>query len=326
MRLTVLYHDNCFDGVASAAIFSRFYRERINRSAEFKYTGLMHRAGRLFNEDQFDGDENAIVDFKYSSSPRLTWWFDHHQSAFLTKEDELHFRGDRSGKKFLDPSFKSCTKFIAKVCSDRFGFDAQPMAELVEWADIIDGAQYPDAKTAVEMEAPALKILLVVETARDKNLIQGLITQMQEEPLEQIAVSAEIRERFESKYRQHLESLEIIKGVALCEDGVTYFDVSGHEMEGYNKFIPYYLFPEAQYNVGVSLSSHRAKVSVGSNPWSPKPRKHNLAQICERYGGGGHAAVAAISFGPDQLELARKVADEIVSELRSEPTVSGTKI
>jgi len=26
----------------------------------------------------------------------------------------------------------------------------------------------------------------------------------------------------------------------------------------------------------------------------------NLAQVCERYGGGGHARVGAISFPPDQ--------------------------
>ncbi len=35
------------------------------------------------------------------------------------------------------------------------------------------------------------------------------------------------------------------------------------------RFIPYYLFPQATYCVGVSLSSFRAKISVGSNPWSP---------------------------------------------------------
>ena len=33
------------------------------------------------------GAENAIVDFKYSPSPHVTWWFDHHLSAFLTPED-----------------------------------------------------------------------------------------------------------------------------------------------------------------------------------------------------------------------------------------------
>jgi nanoRNase/pAp phosphatase (c-di-AMP/oligoRNAs hydrolase) len=42
----------------------------------------------------------------------------------------------------------------------------------------------------------------------------------------------------------------------------------------------------------------------------------NLAAICERYGGGGHARVGAISFSPDQAEQARQAAAVIVAELR----------
>jgi nanoRNase/pAp phosphatase (c-di-AMP/oligoRNAs hydrolase) len=43
----------------------------------------------------------------------------------------------------------------------------------------------------------------------------------------------------------------------------------------------------------------------------------NLAAICERYGGGGHARVGAISFPPDQADKARVAAAEIVAELRA---------
>jgi nanoRNase/pAp phosphatase (c-di-AMP/oligoRNAs hydrolase) len=43
----------------------------------------------------------------------------------------------------------------------------------------------------------------------------------------------------------------------------------------------------------------------------------NLAEVCERYGGGGHARVGAISFPPDQAEQARVAAAEIVAELRA---------
>jgi nanoRNase/pAp phosphatase (c-di-AMP/oligoRNAs hydrolase) len=43
----------------------------------------------------------------------------------------------------------------------------------------------------------------------------------------------------------------------------------------------------------------------------------NLARVCERYGGGGHARVGAISFEPDKAENARKAALEIVQELRA---------
>ena len=127
MKLRLLYHGHCFDGVASAATFTRFYKDRIHRDAEVAYKGLLHRPGNLFDMTMFDGDENAIVDFKYAASEKLTWWFDHHQSAFLTPEDEAHFHADTSGKKFLDATKKSCTEFIAEITSERFGFDTTPL-------------------------------------------------------------------------------------------------------------------------------------------------------------------------------------------------------
>ena len=101
------------------------------------------------------------------------------------------------------------------------------------------------------------------------------------------------------------------------KDGTLFFDVTDLEMEGYNKFVPYYLHPDSIYSVGLSKSSFRVKVSVGSNPWAPSEPVVNLAKICERYGGGGHARVGAISFDVSQHEAAHKAAKEIVEELRA---------
>jgi hypothetical protein len=116
---------------------------------------------------------------------------------------------------------------------------------------------------------------------------------------------------------RHLESIEVLRGRAECKQGTVFFDISDRQLEGYNKFIPYYLFPECIYSVGLSRSSFRTKVAVGSNPWTEAEDLVNLAVICERYGGGGHARVGAISFPPDQLERAQKAALEIVEELRA---------
>jgi oligoribonuclease NrnB/cAMP/cGMP phosphodiesterase (DHH superfamily) len=91
MKLRILYHGNCFDGVSSAAVFTKFYRATVDPNAEIAYTPTMHQANNAFDRAQLDGDQNAIVDFKYCPDERLTWWFDHHQSAFLSKEDEQHF-------------------------------------------------------------------------------------------------------------------------------------------------------------------------------------------------------------------------------------------
>src|SRR5579872_757889 len=313
----VLYHDHCFDGAASAAYFSRFIAGAIHPDAEFRYTGMAHKASQMFDPALFDGDENAIVDFKYSSDPRLTWWFDHHQSAFLTAEDAEHFRQDTSGRKMYDPSFKSCTLFICTVAQRQWGFSAPDLQDLVHWANIIDGAQYADAKTAVELGTPAMKLTLVIEGSKGSGMVQKIIHWMRHRTLDQIVAEPEVQTLFDVLYKRHLASVDMIRSRARQENGVVYFDLTGYDLEGYNKFIPYYLFPDSTYTVSVSPSSFRTKVSVGSNPWATEDPKHNLASICERYGGGGHPRVGAISFEPGALDKARAVAAEIRDELKS---------
>jgi nanoRNase/pAp phosphatase (c-di-AMP/oligoRNAs hydrolase) len=69
--------------------------------------------------------------------------------------------------------------------------------------------------------------------------------------------------------------------------------------------------------VALTRAPQRTKISVGSNPWAPRPRTHNIATLCERYGGGGHAVVGAISFAPNEVEKARVALGEIVAELKT---------
>src|SRR5437016_9421792 len=316
MKLRVLYHGHCFDGVASAATFTRFYLERINPNAQVNYAGLLHRPGNLlFEGDIFDGDENAIVDFKYSPSEKLTWWFDHHQSAFLTLSDEAHFRADHSGQKFLDASRKSCTEFIADVAETEFGFDAEPLRDLIHWAHVIDGALYDSAAQCVELKEPALQLMQVIEGEPDEKFIERIIRDLTHRPLAEVTTSAEVRRRFQPILELHRETLEAIRRKATYDKGVVQFDLVDEGYEGFNKFIPYYLFPDASYTVALTRAPQRTKISVGSNPWAQRPRRHNIATICERYGGGGHAVVGAISFAPDEVEKGRAVMREIVAEL-----------
>ena len=329
-RVRVFYHDKCFDGASSAAVFSRFYRERIRGDAEFIFSGLVHRAGALFDESKFDGDENVIVDFKYSASPKITWWFDHHESAFLTPADAGHYRRDiaergSAAHKYYDPDFRSCTKFLATVASRDFGFDQQPVAELVQWADVIDGALYPDAESAVEMREPAMKLTMIIEAVQEPAFTARLIPLLATRSLADVLAEPFVAEQLAPLLERHRQSMELLRERAQCKDRVVHFDITDRQMEGYNKFIPYYLHPECVYSVGLSKSSFRTKVSVGSNPWTTVPHEQlvNLAKICERYGGGGHARGGAISFEPNQSEQARKAAGEIVDELRASSRAAG---
>jgi hypothetical protein len=317
VRLKVLYHDNCFDGATSASLFARFYRDCIRSDVEITFVGMTHKLGDAFPPGAFDADENACVDFRYSSSPGLTWWFDHHESAFPSPEDEAHFRADQSGRKFYNPRARSCSKFLAETCHSHFRWNSARFDELVRWADIIDGAQFPDARTAVELREPALQLMTWVEHNHDVALKRRFIEELTTRSLAEIAASSYVQEPLAPLLEQHRRAIDMVKQHARMVDGVVEYDISDSDIEAMNKFIIYYLFPECRYSVGVSRSRTRSKVSVGSNPWSGVPRTHNLATICGRYGGGGHPVVGAISMPPTAIDEARRIAREIAGELRT---------
>jgi len=317
-RVRLCFHDRCFDGTASAALFYRFYRERFDPAAEFGFTGMTHKAAQPWEPGLFDGDENAIVDFKFSNSPRVTWWFDHHQSAFLTAADAEQFRKHPGPHMFYDPTYKSCTKFIATVANEKFGFDISPLAELIHWGDIIDGAQYASPEAAVEMVEPATQLALVIEAAPENGLPARIIPELAYRPLAEMVQLPLVAQHLGPLLKRHRDSIEILRQRCESRDGVVFFDVADLDLEGYNKFIPYLLHPESVYSVSVSASPVRAKVSLGTNPWNQAHADANLASLAEQYGGGGHQRVSAISFDPSDLPRARDVAATLTALLRKE--------
>ena len=173
------------------------------------------------------------------------------------------------------------------------------------------------AAQCVELKEPALQLMQVIEGEPDEHFIERIIRDLTQKPLAEVATSAEVRARFQPILELHRETLEAIRRKAIYAKGVVQFDLVDEGYEGFNKFIPYYLFPETTYSVALTRAPQRTKISVGSNPWAQRPRRHNIATICERYGGGGHAVVGAISFAPDEVDKGRAVMREIVAELSS---------
>jgi len=146
--------------------------------------------------------------------------------------------------------------------------------------------------------------------------MRRIIADMQRLGLGELVRQPYVADAFAPLMEKHRKAIELVRGKALCEAGVVAFDVADDELDSINKFISYYLYPDARYTVWVGRSPYRAKVSIGSNPWRPETRRHDLSKIAERYGGGGHPVVAAITFKADELERARAAAREILSELR----------
>ena len=84
--LKVFFHDACFDGTTSAALFAAFYRQVIDKDVELRPVGMIHRDGNPFEGVPLDADDHACVDFRFCADTRMRWWFDHHPTAFQPAE------------------------------------------------------------------------------------------------------------------------------------------------------------------------------------------------------------------------------------------------
>jgi hypothetical protein len=317
--VTVGYHGHCFDGMCSAAAVTRLLRAVEPGPLRFRYQGLDHQpGGSHVPESALDGDLNVVVDFRYAASERLSWWFDHHVSGIVGDDERAHFEADTSGRKFFDPTYSSCCKLIADIARERFQVDFDAMAQTVRWADIIDAARFDDAKMAVELKEPALQLMSVIEAhGNDRFLVPRIEALADGAPLDDIASASEVRMLFEPLQREHEAMVDTVRTQAKLEGGVVFFDLAATGRERFNKFVPYYLFPESRYAVAVSAGHQRTKVSVGSNPWARVPRTHDIASLCAKYGGGGHPVVGAVSLAAGEIDRAREIANEIVAALRS---------
>jgi hypothetical protein len=323
MIFRVLHHNNCFDGACSAALFSKFHQDCIGGVDGYEFCGLAHQPGGTMSDEIFGPGQNAIVDFKYSMSPKLTWWFDHHESAFLTPEMRVDFEQgqltERANRRFFDPTYISCAGLVADVGREKFGWDTTGLEDLLYWANIIDGARFASPEAAVEMREPAMKIALVIENAEDPEFIPRIIPMLTAMSFEDLIEQPFVQERIAPLWVKHQATKELMRERARFKDGVVYVEILDRETEALNKFVPYYFYPEATYTVAVTRSKARTKVSVGTNPWTTRTPDElvNLSDVCGRYGGGGHARVGAISLHADEAEKGREIALEIVADLRA---------
>ena len=319
LRRVIAYHGRCFDGALSAALATALLDTVDGPAAATRYRPLAHQQGRGYDARLLSGDRNAVVDFKYSTSSKLHWWFDHHKSGFRTPAQRKHFEARQSPHMFFAPEYTSCSQLIFDVARDRFQVDLGRFAATLKWADLIDSARFESAAQAVELTEPALQLMTYIEAAGNDE-VEALIPRFGVETLAAIVASEPVHAAFGRMYAEHLRNIDRVRAAARLQDRVLVTDLTATPLEGINKFIGFYLFPDAVYSVAVIAGPHRAKVAVGTNPWRAAERRHDIAALCEPYGGGGHAAVGAVTLPAGQTAEALRVAREIAQQLaRSTP-------
>lgn len=302
-------------------MFTRLLRHVYSgETLSFSYRSMSYGPGSSgVDPSILDGHDNAILDYRFSTSPQLTWYFDHHVSAFPSEADRVTYaegaRENAARKMFHDGAYGSCTKLIADIGAARFGLNVSGDADLIRWADMIDSAAFPSAEMAVARAEPVLHLMAVVEQGGDDRFLQTMVPRLLEEPLEEVARGADIHEKYAPLAAAHDAFVTLIREHAKVRGHVVVVDLSAASTDMAAKFVTYALWPESAYSVLLTRSPSKCKISIGYNPWSSIARTHNIAAICERHGGGGHPVVGAISLPANQAERARELMNEIVSEL-----------
>ena len=323
-RVVVVTHGHCFDGLASAVMFTHLLRHIQGSSLEFRY----HAAGYGPGQHGVDtallaGDINAVLDFRFTTASNLTWYFDHHVSAFPDPRDRTVYEaavqaGEEAGQRrmFHDGAYSSCTKLIADVGSARFGLPLEHTGELVRWADIIDSASFSSAEMAVRRTEPVLQLMTVVEHHGGDAFLSQMVPKLLSSSLAEVAASPEVQAAYAPLRVSHEAFVKLVENHAVVDGGVVMVDLSEALLDVAGKFVTYALYPKSAYSVVLTRSKAKCKLSIGYNPWCATPRTHNIAEICERHGGGGHPVVGAISVPAADVDRARTLARQIAAELK----------
>jgi hypothetical protein len=312
--MIVATHGNCLDGLASAALFTKLIHHVEPDVTEFRYRTCIYGPNPVaFGPQLLCGDANAILDYRFYPGTETTWYFDHHITAFSDQREEAVFQSRvGSGRYHFDPRSPSCAGLIARVAESKFKISLGNLQSLVEFANTVDSARYASAAAALDRSQPRSRFLAVVERFGNDEFMARTVTALQEMTVDDLAALPESEEAFAAIEHEQREFLDHVRACSEDRGAVAVTDISDREHPTFAKFASYLLFPNAIYSVLLGRIPGALKISLGFNPWGPGARRHDLGNICRRFGGGGHPVVGGVAFAPDDTSNAKLVLKEIV--------------
>ncbi len=321
-------HGHCFDGLSSAVAFTHLLtRLSPGDGLTFSYRSCGYGPKMsAVPAEWLTSDLNAILDFRYTESDRLHYYFDHHATAFGSADEEARARaavsrsskGDARARRalYFDASYGSCTKLIVDTARAEHGLAFEELDELVAWADRIDAARFESAEQALG-DAPAQRLAQVVEHHGDGDFLAKWVPELGRRTLEDVARCAEIDKLFAPLAAAKQAYTRRVKAKAIDRGDVVFVDLTDEPIAPAGKFVAYALFPRASYSVTLHRTKQLIKLSVGYNPWCGNARRHDIAALCRDEGGGGHPVVGAATFQPHERDRARAAAMRVVHALES---------
>ena len=297
-------------------MFAAFYREVIDRDAEVRPIGMIHSDGDPFANVPFDADDHACVDFRFSANPKLRWWFDHHPTAFQPPSLRDTFERVHAPTWFYDPAAPSCAGLMARSLAGVWKWQPPPhLIDTIEWADKIDAAGFASAEDAAALTSPAQQLAAWLAHGRTPRDTAHYIDLVARSSLADVAARPEIAPQLAAVAAERGRELGEIKRLATWHGDIVVFDRLDDPGARSPGFLAYVLFPHCLYMVSATRNAQSLKISVGVNPWSDKPRRHDIGELCARHGGGGHAVVGGVTFKTEEVARGRVTLEAIVREL-----------
>ncbi len=314
--LKIFFHDACFDGTTSAALFAAFYRDAIDPGAEALPVGMIHKDGDPFEGVPLDADDHACVDFRFCADPKMRWWFDHHPTAFQPPELRSVFERDHRPTWFFDPAAPSCAGLIERVLAAGWAWKPPPhLSEAVRWAEKIDAARFASAEEAVALAVPAQRLAAWLAHGRSPADTARYVGWLSHESLAEVAARPDVAAELAVVEADRAKDLEALGRLGVWHGDVIVFDRFAEPGARSPGFLGYLLYPSCLYAVSGTRARQSIKLSVGVNPWTQAPRRHDIGELCARYGGGGHAVVGGVTLGPGEIVRARDTMAAIIREL-----------
>lgn len=279
---------------------------------------MAHRDGDPFDGVPLDADDHACVDFRFCANPKMTWWFDHHPTAFQPPSLRDVFEREHKDTWFFDPSAASCAGFMARMLASRYGW--RPPGHLVDavvWADKIDSADFASAEEAVALELPAQRLAAWLAHGRTGGDTAHYVDWLTHNSMAEVAERPELKAHVAMIQSQRAQELEVAKRVGAWHDDVIVFDRLADVGARAPGFLAYVMFPNSLYAMSATRTAAAIKISVGVNPWTTAAPRSDLdvGALCARFGGGGHAVVGGITLGADEVARARQTMAALVTEL-----------
>jgi hypothetical protein len=314
--LKVFFHDACFDGTTSAALFAAFYRDVIEKQVDVQPIGMIHRDGNPFEGIPLDADDHACVDFRFCADPKMRWWFDHHPTAFQPPALRQVFEDQHLPTWFFDPTSPSCAGLIGRCLTAGWEWKAPAyLTDAIEWADKIDAAQFASAEEAIALGTPAQRLAAWLAHGRSGLDTAKYVEWLSRSSLAEVAERPELAPQLARVEEERQREIDVVRRLGVWHGDVIVFDRFADVGARSPGFLGYLLFPNCLYAASGTRTHDSIKISVGVNPWNKQARRHDIGELCARYGGGGHAVVGGVTLRGDELPRAKETLAAMVREL-----------